>query len=102
MHTSLVATPTSNERLAAVIAHGGTLVAWFLAPLLVYVLKRGDSRWVEEQALQALLWSAIGTAASLLTCGLAIPVFAVFHIMAAVKAYAGEPFEYPFVRRLVQ
>ena len=30
--------PTSNERLAAAIAHGGTCVAWFFAPLVVYLI----------------------------------------------------------------
>jgi len=90
-------TPTSSERLAAAIAHGGTLFAWFLAPLVVYVLKRGDSRYVEFQALQALLWSLLGTVVSLATCGLAIPVFLVWHVLAAVRAMDGRAYEYPIV-----
>ena len=35
---SLRSYPTSNERLAAMIAHGGALFAWTLAPLVVYLL----------------------------------------------------------------
>lgn len=84
-----------NDRLAAVIAHAGTWFSWFLAPLCVYVLKRGESRYVEFHALQALIWSVIGTIATALTCGLAMPVFLAFHIYAAWKVWKGEEYEYP-------
>ena len=53
--------PNESERIAVLVAHGGTLFAWFLAPLLVYLVKRNDSRYVEFQALQSLLWSVAGT-----------------------------------------
>lgn len=94
---SLVTTPTERERLAAVMAHGGTLFAWFLAPLAVYLLKRGESRWVEHQARQALLWSLAGTGISVLTCGAAIPLFLVWHLIAAVKIYQGYEYDYPVI-----
>ena len=87
--------PSSNDRIAAVIAHGGTAFAWFVAPLCVYLLKRGESRYAEYHALQALLWSVFGTVVSALTCGVAIPVFLGFHIYAAYKVYKGEEYEYP-------
>lgn len=93
----LVPLRRSNDRLAVVIAHGGTLVAWFFAPLVVYLLKRGQSRWAETQALSALLWSLAGTLVSAATCGLAIPVFLGFHLYAAYKAFVDEPYEYPLV-----
>ncbi|MDB4945715.1 MAG: hypothetical protein JWP97_5249 [Labilithrix sp.] len=92
--------PTQNERLAAAIAHGGTCFAWFLAPLFVYFLERDRSSFASRQALQALLWSGLGTLVSLATCGLAIPVFMGFHILAAVRVLEGEDFEYPIVRSL--
>ncbi len=92
-----VSTPSSNDRFAAAIAHAGTWVAWFLAPLLVYLLKRGESRYAEFHALQALLWSAAGTLVSLATCGVAIPVFLAFHVYAAYKVLRGEEYEYPIV-----
>ena len=92
-----VSTPSESDRLAAAIAHAGTWVAWFLAPLLVYLLKRGESRYAEFHALQALLWSAAGTIVSLATCGVAIPVFLAFHVYAAYKVLRGEEYEYPLV-----
>jgi uncharacterized Tic20 family protein len=104
MTTATLATtysPSQNERIAAVIAHAGTCVAWFLAPLLVFLLERERSTYASRQALQALLWSAFGTLVSLATCGLAIPLFLAVHLYAAVKAWDGQDFEYPLVRSLV-
>jgi uncharacterized protein len=92
-----IESPTSNERTAAFLAHAGTFVAWTIAPLCVYLIKRGESRYVEYQALQALLWSLGGTVLSIATCGLAIPVFMVFHVLAAIKCANGETYEYPVV-----
>jgi uncharacterized membrane protein len=87
----------SSERVAAAIAHAGTVVAWFLAPLIVYLVLPRDSRWARFQALQSLLWSLFGTVVSLATCGAAIPVFLVWHVIAAYKTLSGEEYEYPLV-----
>jgi hypothetical protein len=95
-------TPTSEERIAALLAHGGTFFAWMLAPVMVYMLKRNESRYVEFHALQAMLWSLLGTVIAAATCGLAIPVFMVFHGIAAYKTLSGEPYEYPFVARFAR
>jgi len=37
MSTTLALQPNSNERVAAIIAHAGTALAWFLAPLVVFL-----------------------------------------------------------------
>jgi uncharacterized protein len=89
--------PSSSERIAVLVAHGGTLFAWFMAPLLVYLVKRNDSRYVEFEALQSLLWSLFGTLVAIATCGLAIPVFLVWHLWATWKVAHGESYEYPIV-----
>jgi uncharacterized membrane protein len=95
--TSLVIHRDSSARIAATIAHAGTCVAWFLAPLIVYLVLPRDSRWARFQALQSLLWSLFGTLVSLATCGAAIPVFLVWHIIAAIKTLEGTEYEYPLV-----
>lgn len=94
---SLTLVPNERERLAAILAHVGTLFAWFLAPLVIYLLKRGESRWVEYHAMQSLLWSLVGTALAIVTCGLAVPVFLVWHIVAGVKLLRGREYDYPVV-----
>ena len=95
-------TPNSRERIAVLVAHGGTLFAWFLAPLLVYLVKRSDSRYVEFHALQSLLWSAAGTLVALATWGVAIPVFLVWHLYAAWMVSNGKRYEYPIVGDLAR
>jgi uncharacterized Tic20 family protein len=95
--SSLLQIPSRNERIAAAIAHAGTCVAWFLAPLLVWLIERDRSPFVARQALQALLWSALGTIVSFATCGLAIPLFLIVHVYAAFVALDGRDFEYPLV-----
>jgi uncharacterized membrane protein len=92
----------NNDRLAAIVAHAGTWFAWFLAPLLVWLLRRGESRYAEFHALQALLWSIFGTVVSAVTCGIAIPVFLAFHMYAAWKIYKGEEYEYPIAGDLAR
>jgi len=92
----------NNDRLAAIVAHAGTWFAWFFAPLLVWILRRGESRYAEFHALQALLWSIFGTVVSAVTCGVAIPVFLAFHIYAAWKIYKGEEYEYPIAGDLAR
>jgi uncharacterized protein len=99
---SLTSSPTHHERIAAAIAHGGTCVAWFFAPLIIYLMEKDRSSYVGRQALQALLWSAFGTLVSLATCGLAIPVFMAFHIVAAVRAMEGQEYEYPLIGDVVR
>jgi uncharacterized Tic20 family protein len=94
--------PSQQERIAAAIAHAGTCVAWFLAPLLVYLVERERSTYAANQALQALLWSALGTIVSFATCGVAIPLFLVVHLYAAFKALDGSDFEYPLVGTVAQ
>jgi uncharacterized Tic20 family protein len=94
--------PNSGERIAVLVAHGGTLFAWFLAPLLVYLIKRTDSRWVAYQALQSLLWSLFGTLIALATCGVAIPVFLIWHLYAAWTVSTGRDYEYPVVGDLAR
>lgn len=94
--------PSSNERIAAAIAHAGTCVAWFFAPLVVYAIERNRSAYASHQALQALLWSVFGTLVSLATCGLAIPVFMAFHVYAAFRVMDGRDYEYPLVGDLAR
>jgi hypothetical protein len=93
---------TSSERVAAAIAHAGTVFAWLFAPLVVYVLKKDESRFVAFQSMQSFLWSALGTLVAAATCGLAIPVFLVVHVIAAVKTLEGADYEYPLVADLAR
>lgn len=97
MMTAFSLTPSRDERNAALVAHAGTVFAWFLAPLVVYLVKKNDSRYVAQQSLSSLCWSVLGTVVAALTFGIAIPVFLGVHLYAAYREYHGESFEYPLV-----
>jgi uncharacterized membrane protein len=94
---AIVPCRSSNERVAAFIAHAGTALAWFLAPLVVFLVMPREARWARYHALQSLLWSLLGTLVSVVTVGFAIPVFLVWHIVAAVKTMRNGDYVYPLV-----
>ena len=49
-----VYTPTSDERVLAILAHALTFVSNIIAPLIIYLLKKDDSQYVAEQAKESL------------------------------------------------
>ena len=100
--TSISSSVPNNDRLAAFVAHLGTVFGWFLVPLVVYLLERGRSRYAAFHAMQALLWSLSGTVVSAATCGVAIPIFLAFHVYAALKILRGEEYEYPVVGEIAR
>src|SRR6266568_2975770 len=46
--------PTSDEKTMAVLSHILTLVAPILAPLIIYLVKKNESRFVEWHAKESL------------------------------------------------
>ncbi len=119
--------PTNDEKNLAMIAHGsgvagivaGGLVG-FVGPLVVYILKKDTSPFVESQAKEALNFQitlllaglALG-AATIISCGTLIPIAAplglillvcqiVFGILATLAVKDGNPYRYPFILRLLK
>jgi uncharacterized Tic20 family protein len=114
-------TPTQDERTWGLIAHLSAfagLIAPFagnvIGPLVVWLVKREQSAFVEAEAKEALNFNItvfIGYA----VCMLFMIVFIgflmaaalfiywlVMTILAAVKAGEGVPYRYPFALRLVK
>ena len=54
------------------------------------------------RALAVLLWSLLGTACAVATCGLAVPLFLVIHVWAGLKELREEPFVYPIATDLAK
>ena len=91
----------------ALVSHFGAIVAWFVAPLVVYLVKKDESKFVAFHALQALYFSAACTVVLMITTPLFIglflwPVPLVFHIRAGVKVAGGNDFEYPVVGKMAR
>jgi len=114
-------TATDEERLAAMLAHlltipayGGVLMQYVI-PLVIYFVYREKSPFVAFHALQSLFFQLAILAITVsivaivaLTFGLgivvAIPLLiivpicgVVFPIIAGIKSYSGQWYEYPLV-----
>ncbi len=118
---SAASAPTQDERTWGLIAHLSAfagLVAPFagnvLGPLVVWLIKREQSPFVETEAREALNFNItvfIGYAICIplvlvfigILMGVALFIYwLVMTIMAAVKAGEGIPYRYPFSLRLVK
>lgn len=112
---------TTDERNYAMFAHLGALGSgvvlgglWFIGPLVVYLMKKDESRFVRHHALEALNLSIAATIVSygigLVSCVLSFVVIGVFTffliplygiavivllIMGSIAANKGEWYKYP-------
>jgi uncharacterized Tic20 family protein len=121
---------STAERQWAMFAHLSALVAiWmgglgFLGPLIVWLIKKDEMRFVDDQGKEALnfqlnvllLTAVMGIIAVpliFLTLGLGIflviplalllgAVAIVMPIVAAIKSNSGETYRYPYILRLVK
>nr|WP_274387843.1 DUF4870 domain-containing protein [Salsipaludibacter albus] len=115
---------TESERNWGMVAHLSSLVAagiggmGFLGPLIVWLVKKDDSRFVRHHAVEALnfnlsllLYTLLMVMVGLTIVGLVVAIPAaviglvlwfVASIVAAVKAQRGEAYRYPLTIRLVR
>ncbi len=86
----------------------------FIAPLLVFLIKGKDSRFVRSHSLEALnfqisimIYAVVSAVLTLLLIGFVllfglVVIGIVFPILAAVKASKGEYYTYPLTIRLLK
>ncbi len=53
-YTDDMPAPTGDEKTAAILAHVLVLVGGFIAPLIVYLVKKDDSKFVRKHAAESL------------------------------------------------
>ncbi|SRR6266496_1213298 len=103
--------PTSDEKTLAVLSHILTLVAPILAPLIIYLVKKNESRFVEWHAKESLNFqitvaiiiiilfiSIIG----ILVAWVVGIISLVLVIVATIRASEGKLYRYPFSIRLIK
>lgn len=78
-----------DDRTMAMLAHLLMLFTWFVGPLILYCLKKDESRFVGFHALQAVYFSLIGTVFTLLTCGLGGILVMIYGVILCIKAGEG-------------
>ena len=112
----VIAEVTQEEKTMAMLAHLLAIPGGFIAPLIIYLIKKDDSAFIKDQAREALNFQITAVIAMLtfilftfITCGyggilfpflgIAIPVFC---IIAGIKANEGEKYRYPLNIRIVK
>ncbi len=106
--------PTSDEKTMAVLSHILTLVAPLLAPLIIYLVKKDESKFVESHSKESLnfqitviIIGIIGIILVILLIGILILwalgiVTLILVIVASIRASEGKLYRYPFNLRLIK
>ena len=105
--------PTSDEKTMAILSHILCIVAGFLAPLVIYLVKK-DSPYITAHAKESLnfqLTMIIGHIISFVLWFIIIGVFLtwllvianlVLVIIATIKASENKLYKYPFTIRFIK
>lgn len=104
---------TSDEKTMAMLAHLLVFVAGFVGPLVIYLVKKDESRFVSSHARDALNFQITMFLAALCCVPLMFVLIGfalifvvsimsmVCTILAAIEASKGNFYRYPFCLRLV-
>lgn len=102
---------TQEEKLMGMLCHLLTLFTGFIGTLIIWLIKKDQSQFVDRQGKEALnfiisyviYYFAAGILCIVLIGFLLFPVLGimqlVFAIIASIKAYNGEDYRYPLVIR---
>lgn len=103
--------PTSDEKTLAILSHILTLVAPILAPLIIYLIKKDESKYVAYHAKESLNFQITLT---IVVIGLLITIIGILFIwvvgiaalvlviIATIRASEGVLYKYPFSFRLIK
>ncbi len=113
--TQTPSTPVSeNDRLLSILAHVLTLFTGFLAPLVIYLIKKDESPFVREHARESLNFQLtlliayfIGFLLMIIIIGILVLIVVgiiqlVLVIVATIKAADNQLYRYPFSIRFIQ
>jgi uncharacterized Tic20 family protein len=107
-------TPNSNDRTLAVLAHIGGLLFGFVPALVIWLVKKDESPYLDRQGKEALnfqIFIAICVVASMILMIIVIGVLLliatgvvnlIFCIIAAVRVSNGADYRYPLTIRLIK
>lgn len=106
---------TADEKQWGLFAHLSGILLGFLGPLIVWMMKKEESRFLEDQGKEALnfqlnllLHMIVLTVVSVATCGFGALLFLpwaayiiVMPILGGLKANSGERYRYPATWRMI-
>ena len=103
--------PTQDERTLAILSHILTLVAPILAPLIIYLIKKDESKYVAAHARESLNFQIT---VIIICVGLIITIIGVLLvwlvalaalalvIIATIRASENKLYRYPFNFRFIK
>jgi uncharacterized Tic20 family protein len=103
--------PTSDERTMALLAHVLCFIAGFLAPLIIYLVKKDESTYVTAHAKESLNFQITVWIVIFILCISIIGLFLIWVvgvivtillIVATIRASEGKLYRYPFSIRLIK
>lgn len=103
--------PTSDEKTLAILSHVLTFIAPVLAPLIIYLVKKDDSDFVRQHALESLNFQItvvilvivlIVSLIGILFVWAVGLIATVLVIVATIKASEGKLYKYPLNIRLIK
>jgi len=104
----------SDERLYATLAHAGIILFGFLPPLIIWLVFKDRSAWLDRQAKEALNFSILASIAMIVSSMLIVVLIGivllpligiavlVLCIMAAMAVNKGQDYQYPFNWRIIK
>ena len=109
--TEPILSPSNDEKTMATLSHVLTLVAGFLAPLIIYLIKKNESAFVAHHAKESLNFQItifliaivlIITIIGVLLLWLLGILSLIFVIIATIRASEGKLYKYPFSLKLIK
>jgi uncharacterized protein len=104
-------TPTSDEKTMAILAHILSLFFWLIPPLVIYLVKKDESKFVAYHAKEALNFqitmTLIGIALFITIIGIILLwvlgiIILILVIVATIKASENKLYRYPLTLRLIK
>ena len=103
--------PTNDEKTIALLSHVLTIVASFLAPLIIYIVKKDESAFVSAHAKESLNFQITVALVIILLCITIIGILLVWFvgvaslilvIIATIRASEGKLYKYPISIRFIK
>lgn len=114
MNDPVAQTPSNDDRNLAMLAHLLGIVSGFVGALIIWLIKKDQSIFIDEQGKEALnfqitvmiafvgSWILMFVLIGMLLMPLILIGNLVFCILAAVAVSKGEHYKYPFAIRLLK
>ena len=110
---ALVGPENSDAKTMAMLCHLLAIFTGWIAPLIIWLVKKNESKFVDQQGKEALnfeLTVLIGVVVGIVTSFICVGVFIllavqvlniVFNILATIAVNKGQPYRYPFAIRFI-